>query len=176
MNDELFETLLLLIDEYITSNIVSMKNEDFDEDLYLSIKSLYTIPVSITLKDALCYFFTYIMPRRSYKTTFIRNVLPSNIGAKLEKLKNIPQPAQRTPEWYEFRHNHLTASSIWKVFGTNSQQNQLIYSKCNTLSKQTTPSIYSTLHWGHKYEPVSTMWYEETYKTKVDDFGCIPIS
>ena len=114
------------------------------------------------------------MPRRSYKTTFIRNVLPSNIGTKLEKLKNIPQPAQRTPEWYEFRHNHLTASSIWKVFGTNSQQNQLIYSKCNTLTKQTTPSIYSTLHWGHKYEPVSTMWYEETYKTKVDDFGCIP--
>ena len=31
----------------------------------------------------------------------------------------------------------------------------------------------SPLHWGQKYEPLSVMIYEEMYKTKVGEFGCI---
>ena len=29
------------------------------------------------------------------------------------------------------------------------------------------------MHWGQKYEPISIMWYEYFYKTKISDFGCI---
>jgi hypothetical protein len=29
------------------------------------------------------------------------------------------------------------------------------------------------MHWGIKYEPLTVMWYEHVYQTKLDDFGCI---
>jgi hypothetical protein len=29
------------------------------------------------------------------------------------------------------------------------------------------------MHWGQKYEPVSVMYYEKTYSTKVSEYGCI---
>ena len=32
----------------------------------------------------------------------------------------------------------------------------------------------SPLHWGVKYEPITIMIYEEMYRTKVGEFGCIP--
>jgi hypothetical protein len=30
------------------------------------------------------------------------------------------------------------------------------------------------MHWGQKYEAVSVLLYEDLYKTKVSDFGCLP--
>jgi hypothetical protein len=33
--------------------------------------------------------------------------------------------------------------------------------------------VDSPLHWGQKYEPVSVMYYEHKYNTRVGDFGCI---
>ena len=29
------------------------------------------------------------------------------------------------------------------------------------------------MHWGQKYEPVSVMYYETTFSTKVAEYGCI---
>lgn len=117
------------------------------------------------------------MPRRSYSTNNIFK--PPDIekmNAKIEFIKNIPQPEQRTDEWYKFRYKYLTASSIWKAFISESTRNQLIYSKCQPLdiSKYQRTAINSPLHWGHKYEPLSVMWYEKYYITIVTDFGCIP--
>ena len=106
---------------------------------------------------------------RSYKKTFIRKIYNKcDIDTKINYVKNIPQPEQRTPEWYLFRHNLLTASSIWKVFGTQSSQNQLIYEKCQpfNIEKFNNPSpisLTSPLHWGQKYEPVSVEYYEKLY-------------
>tara|TARA_B100000123_G_C25739674_1_gene433193 strand:- start:726 stop:2054 length:1329 start_codon:yes stop_codon:yes gene_type:complete len=99
------------------------------------------------------------------------------IENQINKLRNIPQPKQKTNEWYEFRHNLISASSLWKIFGSQSQQNSLIYEKCKPIdiSKCEMFSSFSggTLHWGIKYEPVTTMIYEDMYQTKVEEFGCI---
>ena len=35
----------------------------------------------------------------------------------IEQLRNIPQPQQKTTEWYEFRYNLISASNLWKGFG-----------------------------------------------------------
>ena len=35
----------------------------------------------------------------------------------IEQLRNIPQPQQKTTEWYEFRYNLISASNLWKAFG-----------------------------------------------------------
>ena len=34
-------------------------------------------------------------------------------------------------------------------------------------------NVNTTLHWGQKYEPLSVLIYEDMYKTKIEDFGCI---
>lgn len=101
---------------------------------------------------------------------------------QLREIRAMPQPEQRTPEWYAFRGKYLTASSAWKAFGTEAATNQLIYDKC--LASRADPAaaarvgsgvnVESPLHWGQKYEPVSVMWYEARYATEIGEFGCIP--
>jgi len=101
------------------------------------------------------------------------------IESKIQKLREIPQPIQRTPEWYQFRWNLITASNAWKAFETQSAINQLIYEKClplKILDEQTEIKMVNTntpMHWGQKYEQLSVMVYENKYKAKVEDFGCI---
>lgn len=105
----------------------------------------------------------------------------NNIEKKIQELRGIPQPVQRTPEWYQFRWNLITASNAWKAFESQNTINQLIYEKCQPLKDFTLEeneevkmtNTNTTLHWGQKYEPLSVMLYEYTYNSKVEDFGCI---
>ena len=97
--------------------------------------------------------------------------------SRVEELKNIPQPQQRTEEWYEFRRNHLTGSNSWKIFSSESCQNQLMYEKLEPYVKvdYTKPNLndQQPMNWGHKYEPLSVMLYEYYNDVRVEDFGCI---
>ena len=91
-------------------------------------------------------------------------------------MRNKPQPEQRTDEWYLVRHNLITASNAWKCFESQSNQNQIIYEKCLPIEDKKFSSSVNTsspLHWGQKFEPLSTQYYEFIYNTQVEDFGCI---
>ena len=158
--------------------------KNLNDCIYLQIHNIYdeeTININDLIERAinisLSIFYNHISPKRSYDNTHIR-IKPNfkKMKIKLDYLKNIPQPEQRTDEWYKFRHGVLTASNIWKVFGTPRMQNEIIYEKCNDIdvSKYNNINTDSPMHWGQKYEPVSIEWYESKYKTKVSDFGCIP--
>ena len=35
-------------------------------------------------------------------------------------------------------------------------------------------NINSATHHGHKFEPLSTMFYEYKFATEIEEFGCIP--
>jgi hypothetical protein len=61
------------------------------------------------------------------------NIIENKITEQINYLRSIPQPVQRTPEWYEFRHNLITASIAYKAFESQSTINQLIYEKCKPL-------------------------------------------
>jgi len=101
---------------------------------------------------------------------------PSNSSKdKLEELKNVYQPEQKTQEWYDFRHNHITASNAWKALGTNASRNQLIYEKCQTPNRDKFKSslVETPMSWGNKYEYLTTCIYESKNQTKIDSFGCI---
>uniref|UniRef100_A0A6C0H538 YqaJ viral recombinase domain-containing protein n=1 Tax=viral metagenome TaxID=1070528 RepID=A0A6C0H538_9ZZZZ len=78
---------------------------------------------------------------------------------------------QKTDEWYEIRHNLLTASNIYKVFGSESVKNQLIYEKC--MPVKTNQMNAKSVLWGTKYEAISVMIYERIYKTKIANMGCV---
>lgn len=107
------------------------------------------------------------------------------LSQKIAYLRTIPQPPQRTNEWYEYRWNLITASNAWKAFESPSVQNQLIYEKCQPLKQCMDiegtdgfkdiklTNTTTTLHWGQKYEPLSIMIYEHLYHSKVEEFGCI---
>jgi len=85
-------------------------------------------------------FFKYFVPFRSCQQ---RSAVPllnkpdiELIKRKLDYLMNVPQPIQKSIEWYNLRNNMLTASNIYKVFENQNIQNQLIYEKCDSYNMQ----------------------------------------
>ena len=182
-----------LFKEYVNYNILSLHNGDFDKELTTYIydnikinlldmysnsnKQIIKKKLKKIIKKTTKYSWKKVIPYRSYKNSFIRNINSKsnfiNLKNKVEYLRNIPQPQQRTDEWYQFRHNLLTASSIWKILSTQSNINNIIYEKCKPFTLFKSPSLDSPLHWGQKYEPVSIELYENLYNTKIEDFGCI---
>lgn len=195
---QLTEIILLVMEDYINDNPSAINEEDFHETFIEDVIELMEIQLGYDEEscddDAICidemkekladlveetaeYFYEYFMPERSFEETFV--IKESNkevISKKLEYLKQKPQPAQRTGEWYEFRHNLITASNAYKAFEGENTRNQLIYEKCQPLSiieKSSFVNINTPFHHGQKYEPLSVMVYEAKYGVKVGDFGCI---
>jgi putative phage-type endonuclease len=158
-------------------NIIDIAKEDFYKETY----PIRSFPSSIILCEP--------------DYDFINN--------QLNILRSKPQPVQRTKEWYEMRQNLITASNAYKAFENQTIKNQLIFEKCQLTQKQLFENnildkdehqnseiklielnnsanadvqmvnVNSTLHWGQKYEPLSVMYYEYLYNTKIEDFGCI---
>lgn len=185
----IYETALIYIDEYSEEYISEFSYENFHEVLRASLheylETLFEnllsrsteLDFSHIIDEALYMYFMCIIPRRSFNHS-LRSLSQYKIlklNQQIEFLRNIPQPEQRTEGWYISRHNMITASSAWKVFGTPSSVNQIIYEKCKPYVSYATSNINtdSPLHWGQKYEPISVSVYELLYDTKIEDFGCI---
>ena len=226
--NELVETALHLMDEYIYEHPQIISEPDFREILLDEIKDLFYLQLEDAfqdfdedmdeiLEDAFQIFVTLFYPERSCiqdtneddsedgedgyedgdgdgedqedqedededEENQEKNKKIKLLEAKIQGLRDIPQPIQRTPEWYLFRSNLITASNAWKAFESQAAINQLIYEKCKPMKpveEQTDVKIINSvntntaMHHGQKYEPVSVMLYESIYKTKVEDFGCI---
>ena len=186
----IIEDMLQHLDAYICDNPLAFSAPDFHETVhdvlheYFEGMHAFEFSAAMDLEaDALCRFcealyFRYANPPRECGSTFIRK--PPNvpvIDAKLAHIRAKPQPDQRTPDWYKFRHDLLTASNAWKAFESQACMNQLIYEKCKPLlqggQEKEHVNTASPMHWGQKYEPVSRMIYEHLYKTRVADFGCL---
>ena len=162
-------------EKYLTESIVDFYYDAWcdseliedDEDIYDEIYVYFNTII-------LCFFEINVdyPPRSSCQYTIINNEDERDkITKQIEHLKSVDQPKQKTDEWYTYRHNMLTASTIWKIFGSEASINSIIYEKCNPLN---TNRVYSnSLVWGNMFEPVSIEFYENYYKTKIDDFGCI---
>ena len=189
INNELDLELFNFIKLNILNNSKNIMYENFHNNFIESIYELYNIQLNnyYEINNYIKYKLKYlivknlykiykeIIPIRSFNNSFIRNIKidRENIKKKINNIKNTYQPEQRTKEWYIYRHKHLTASSIWKVFKSESTKNELIYEKCKDYVIPNTNNTNSPLHWGHKYEPLSVKFYENLYDTKIGDFGCI---
>jgi len=198
---ELLETALHLMEEYMSENPNAITEPDFHETLLEEIKDIFYIQMEEhilkseyiesdmeeLLEDAFNIFITTFYTERSIEenTIIIHSDKNENnyniIETKIQSLREIPQPVQRTPEWYQFRWNLITASNAWKAFESQSTINQLIYEKCQPLKNFNDVddeeikmvNTNTAMHWGQKYEPLSVLIYEQKYNTKVEDFGCI---
>jgi len=188
---EINQVITILFREYINNNILDIMKPTFDNELTRYIYNNLSIQLLHLYKNTALFraklrlqklintikyqLYAKIIPPRSQKTSFVRQVNPNleRLSNKIDILNKAYQPAQRTDEWYIFRHSLLTASSIWKAFGSQSSQNQLIYEKCRPYTIFRAAPIDSPLHWGQKYEPVSVEFYKKLYNTKITDFGCL---
>ena len=200
---EIMETAFQLMEEFMNHNPSIITEPDFNEILFEEITNLFYIQfeediklndiieddINEILEEAFHMYITLFYPERSisHHDENIDKELKSEeeyniISDKINYLRSIPQPTQRTDEWYKFRHNLITASNAYKAFESQSMMNQLIYEKCQPLKtvdvdeKPKMMNLNNSLHWGQKYEPISVMLYEDMYQTKVEDFGCIPHS
>jgi putative phage-type endonuclease len=107
--------------------------------------------------------------------TFVKEMIHAKIAGLKEKDQS--NPKQRTKEWYERRYQMMTASNLWQTLGSDAQKNRFIYDKCKPLVIDTVESKWmsteGSLHWGVKYEPLTTMVYERLTGARVDLFGCL---
>ena len=80
------------------------------------------------------------------------------LNAHFNKLKELPQPAQRSQEWYDYRYNRITASDMAAAIDLNPYEpvESFILKKCD-------PNFpfrdNATVFHGKKYEPTATMIY-----------------
>jgi len=186
------ETCIHLIDELLIYSPELISEPDFYDRVHENIKELFCFGINCIGKeedggeeedmDMLidCAIEMIDLPPRSYSYTFPIHKSEQqliNITNQITVLQNTVQPAQRTNEWYQFRHNLITASNAYKAFESQSVQNQLIYEKCLPIplapASNKPVNVDTAMHWGQKFEPVSVMYYEYMYQTKVSDFGCI---
>lgn len=88
------------------------------------------------------------------------------------RLMEIPQPEQRSAEWYEFRDSMLTASDWGTILGMNpySNSNSLLLKKCG---KDVPFPSNAAIDWGVKYEEVAVKIYERRNEVEILEFGCI---
>ena len=92
----------------------------------------------------------------------------------LSALEKIPQPEQRTTEWYEFRNNRLTASDLWYITNWNEAKvHDILKKKCGVEQKF---SVSPALLHGIKFEEVATKIYEKRNNVEITEFGCVPHS
>ena len=99
-----------------------------------------------------------------------QNILTNNVN----ELLKVPQPEQRSKEWYETRERMITASDWAGAIGKNpyASRNKTLLRKLGYEGEKFTGN--SATRWGQKYEPVATMIYEEREKIQIIEFGCIP--
>lgn len=191
---DLIDMTCNIMEEFIYNSPLLISEENFEDTfqdnisqiLYSSIYDIFP-DISEEYIDIIIYkiisesskiIYSHIIPKRYYKYTFIRskpNI--SKIQEKINIIRNIPQPEQRTTEWYMFRHNLITASNAYKCLENEKKINEIIFEKCQPFKIKDDSSVIvnteTPFHWGQKYEPISVMIYENKYNCKVEDFGCI---
>ena len=127
--------------------------------------------------NAICEEKRDQMPVRSYPNTMVLNPVDKvKMSEHLRSLREVVQPEQRTPEWYAMRNSLITASSASKVLFSEASAFALLADKVDIKPASFSCSVLNDnvpLEWGKKYEPLSVMYYEKLYDTKVQEYGCL---
>jgi len=190
----LIDTIYELFEDYHRIYILSMVSPKFYSDMVEHISTVIYQDMSNgqlcdledyddihefveTVLDNYLDFSHHKRRSISYATTITESKIDiETLKPKIMALQNIPQPKQKTEEWYKFRYNIISASNLWKAVSTETNVNSLIYEKCAPFSMAQSNygnNTNSAMHWGNKYEPVTVMVYEHMYNTKLGEFGCI---
>lgn len=158
-DEDILNSLIQII--YITYNEINSISNKLKDHL-----DKYNVLLKITIKKLLLSRTPVSPP--SYSKKLIKKLIKH-----VEYLKKIPQPEQRTQEWYNFRDQRLTASDFGTALGINpySTRDKLILKKCGH-GEEFKPG--SAIIHGVKYEDVAIGIYQNRNRVNVYDFGCLP--
>jgi putative phage-type endonuclease len=151
---------------YNTKNIYNELKKKYDINYELIKIIIYNL---CNKNDSMICF-------RDYDKLFNNIKIPKkyiNLEKHFQKLKNLPQPEQRTKEWFDYRHNRITASDTAAAIDLNPYEpvESFILKKCDPDHKfLDNQNVYH----GKKYEPIATLIYEYIYNIKVIEFGALP--
>jgi putative phage-type endonuclease len=95
---------------------------------------------------------------------------------QLDELLSRKQTEQRTPEWYAQMTNVISASELGKLFGSERQRAEFVYSKTKPYQPHFMPLAVtsdrmSAFDWGIRFEPVVKQIYEAKYNAVIKDLG-----
>jgi putative phage-type endonuclease len=188
INETLNKVLLLLDTKLITK---SVRCNDINKLKFEVYKELYDKDNSITLNVISSIFERVFSARyrfnnnivfdnglncfREYETEYIDISVPDKykpMEKHFLKLLNLPQPAQRSKEWFNYRHNRITASDTASAIDMNPYEpvESFILKKCEPVQFQDNDAVYH----GKKYEPIATLVYEHIYNCRMFEFGALP--
>ena len=156
------------------------KNQILDDDILSKWDYLNTLPnnENINLKNT-DNEISPIVPNKEFHNTdfqFNYNLMVEKplefLQEQVKYLDTLPQPAQRSEEWYKARENRLTASSLADALGEGhfKTKNDVILDKCG----YGTFKGNATTQWGVKYEEVAIMIYQKRKNTIVKEYGLVP--
>lgn len=201
--DEIMEvenTMLMWLNDYLETHVHEMASPTFHKSMVTYVTALlfddwiemelcvegnyHDIHQWVSQMASIIYLQSHIPPRELLADDIDIHISPKSpiqIQNQIDHLLAIPQPKQKTTEWYELRHNILTASNVWKVFSSPAQYNSLIYEKCRPHVNEDYlsgmgwkhPTSTNAMHWGVRYEPISVALYSAFNQTTVGEFGCI---
>jgi putative phage-type endonuclease len=121
------------------------------------------------------YFQSYVMNAIHKKVLDYENRIKNRIDIveKVERLKLLKLPEQRSEEWYKIREGILTASSLADAIGEGHfcPRDELIMQKCGG-PRGSVP--FEIVEWGVMYEPVATSFYEKMNQLTILEFGLVP--
>jgi putative phage-type endonuclease len=148
-------------------------------ETYKELSVLEKTDKSIDNKINFSKFLTVEQREEEYNK-LINNLKPSLIGDLKKKadhfdyLRDLPQPVQKSKEWFDLRNGMITASSAAEILGESKYgtRDQMLLDKVGILPNKYSENMF--VHHGKKYELIATMIYEHLFNTKVGEFGLIP--
>ena len=166
------------INEFIKHNMFDYEkiyDEKYIEDykVYIMYELINVYGLVNTHSDYISsYYVIFHLVNECVDKVIINELTYKERLEKLNELKKLELPEQRSPEWYALRKKILTASSLASALGKChfSTRDELLLSKIIEKPYESNPIT----EWGVKYEDVAIQFYEELYNTKVLDFGLIP--
>ena len=172
----IYDDLIEYISEWIKLKYPNIKHnkdflstivKNFIKPIYIvDTYNTYNIPNFLTCEER-DNFYEYYMHNIQVPEKYIK------IWDRYNYLANIPQPVQRSPEWFLMRNDMITASSGACVLGVNKYEkpDKVLLEKIGHGEKFGENKF---VHHGKKYEKIATMIYEHIYNIKVGEFGLIP--
>jgi putative phage-type endonuclease len=82
---------------------------------------------------------------------------------------------QRTDAWHAKRGEMITASEVYKIFGSDEARREIILRKLEPPppADAARPNPIPALVWGTRFEPVAKKLYEERTNCKITDVSCV---
>jgi putative phage-type endonuclease len=143
---------------------------------YFLIDEIFSRLYSVNYKLNNIIFDNGLNCFRDFENTYPEVKVPKaykKLEDQFNKLKALPQPAQRSQEWYDYRFNRITASDTAAAIDMNPYEpvESFILKKCDpNFPFQDNATVFH----GRKYEPIATLIYEHIYNIKVVEFGALP--